>query len=329
MLAVVWLGLGFVGSLFAYSASQRVLCDVGLKRHAVITILLILLGCRLLVHLKKPQLFIDEVSRVMLPTLERAAPVPLLVPGHGSGPLHGNTMNVQFCVTVKAPCFVRWSESERIAVLSNPKAGSTTLGWLFEKTFEDAKLRKCKGLPNDTVVGVFFRDPVERFFSGYDEAVYRCVKGEYNKRNYGRWYMPAMIHKDIEGYNDWHKYWEGSKTATQTFHDYVLNGHMVERPFNTHMHQQSSRVAGLERIDWVGNVSDYTKDWAEFLAFARVRSGHGSLATTAPEEVPKKRENKWRHIFPAKTPTNVMKKICEHLEQDFHCLGLQSRWCSY
>ena len=230
MLAVVWLGLGFVGSLFAYSASQRILCDVGLKRHAVSTILLILLGCWLFVHLGKPHLFMDEVSRVMGPTLERAAPVPLLVPGHGSGPLHSSMMNVQYCATIKAPCHVRWSESERIAVLSNPKAGSTTLGWLFEKTFEDAQLRNCKGLPKDTVVGAFFRDPVERFFSGYDEAVYRSITGQYNERNYRRREVPAMIRQDIEGYNDWHKYWEGSKTATQTFHDYVLHGQKVERP---------------------------------------------------------------------------------------------------
>ena len=272
----------------------------------------------------------DEVSRVMGPTLARAAPVPLSVPGHEAVPLHGSKIVDKGCATIKAPCYVHWSEREKIAVLQIAKAGSSTLRWLFEKTFEDAKSRPCKGLPRDrdTVVGAFFRDPVERFFSGYDEAVYRCVgPKEYKGREDE---VPVMIRQDIEGYNNWHKYWEGSKTATQTFHDYVLNGHNVESPFNTHMHQQSSRVAGLDWIDWVGRVSDFTEDWAEFLRFARARrGGRSSLATAAPEEAPIRRENKWRHIFPAKTPANVMKKICEHVDQDLRCLGLQSRWCSY
>ena len=327
---VVWLGLGFVGGLLAYSASQQVLKDVGLNRHAVIALLLLivilLLGCWFHVYPWKSHLSMDEVSRVMGPTHVRAADVPLLVPGHQAVPLLISGMKFQNCTTFKAPCFVHWSESERIAVLQNPKAGSSTLRWLFEKTFEDAKMRTCKGLPKDTLVGAFFRDPVEHFFSAYDEAVFRSI-GKYDGREDE---VPAMIRQDIEGYNDWHKYWEGSKTATQTFHDYVLNGHKVERPFNVHLEQQSSRVVRLERIDWVGRVSDFTKDWAEFLTFARARrGGRGSLATTDPEEVPKRHENKWRHIFPAKTPANVMKKICEHVDQDLRCLGLQSRWCTY
>ena len=269
----------------------------------------------------------DEVSRVMGPTLARSAPVPLSVPGGEVVPLHGSMIIDKGCVTIKASCKVHWSKSERIAVVQIGKAASSTLAMLFKKTFEDAEVIACEELSKEAVVGAFFRDPVERFFSGYDEAVYRSIGQMKNKGKVDM--VPAMILQDIKGYDDWHKYWEGSKTATQTFHEYVLHGHNVEKPFDVHLVQMSSRVADLKRgINWVGRVSDLTVDWARFLTFARAKRGkRGSSATDpTPDHI---RENKWRHIFPAKTPTNVMKKICEYVDQDLRCLGLQSRWCSY
>ena len=47
MLPVVWLGILFVAGLFAYSAAQHILWDVGLNRRTaiVIVILLLLLLC--------------------------------------------------------------------------------------------------------------------------------------------------------------------------------------------------------------------------------------------------------------------------------------------
>ena len=235
-------------------------------------------------------------------------------------------MKAKGCATIKASCNVHWSESKKIAMAQIAKAASSTVGQLFKKTFEYAEMKPCAGLPRDAIIGAFFRDPVEHFFSAYEEAIYRIVNKARSRAKDDM--VPAMIRQDIKGYNDWLKYWEGSKTATETFHDYVLHWHLVERPFDKHLYCQSSRVERLEWIDWVGRVSELTEDWAQFLTFARAqRGGQGSSAIATPQEVPKKRENKWRHIFPAKTPKNVIKKICEHVEQDSRCLGLQSRWC--
>ena len=277
--------------------------------------------------------------------------MPLSVPGEEAVPLHGSILIAKDCATIKAVCNVHWSESKKIAVVQIGKAASMTLGKLFKNTFEDAEMRACAGLPKDAVVGAFLRDPVELFFSGYEEAINRISinqdKGREDK-------VPAMIFQDIKGYNDSRKYWEESKTATQTFHEYVLHGHNVAKPFDTHLIQQSSRVAQLKSIIWVGRVSDLTEDWARFLTFARAwrpnevggkkeasRVMGPNLARAAPvplsvpgneatpEEVPKWRERKWKHIVPTKTPAYVLKKICEHVDQDLRCLGLQSRWCSY
>ena len=153
-------------------------------------------------------------------------------------------MKAKGCATIKAPCHVHWSESERMAVVQIGKAASSTLGHFFKKTFEDAEMRDCARLPRDAIVGAFFRDPVEHFFSGYEEAVYRLVN-QVGRRAQDDM-VPAKISQDITGYNDRLKYWEGSKTATQTFHDYVLHGHKVERPL-IHTCTGTARVWRISR----------------------------------------------------------------------------------
>tara|TARA_B110000211_G_scaffold161491_1_gene182599 strand:- start:680 stop:1495 length:816 start_codon:yes stop_codon:yes gene_type:complete len=222
-----------------------------------------------------------------------------------------------------AQCQAVISPSSKTLLILVPKAASSTMRSLFTDWFPDAyTINTCRNIPADYFKIVFFRDPVLRFLSGYEESIARSVRKDLKKRSKRLDETTERIKASVGTHTNWLEYWNDTRSqAHQTFYDYVMYDHDISNPFNAHMALQSAYVARIpQKIDFIGSIDNLKEDWQRL----RLQLGKPIIHNNGREN----RKNHWKHLTPEKLPQRVLAKICENAKFDFNCLHINSKYCS-
>eukprot|EP00040_Diaphanoeca_grandis_P042117 m.264233 g.264233 ORF g.264233 m.264233 type:complete len:331 (-) comp54703_c0_seq1:368-1360(-) len=231
-----------------------------------------------------------------------------------------NTCFTEQAKTRSPQCIMNYSPKYNVAMFCLPKAASSTMKDMFVASFPDRVEKHCNSIAKDAHLIAFVRDPVERFLSGYEEAIYRRIQAQGSKHGFQKQNavkgMPEILVKDINGYTDWLVYWNKSKSAFDVFEEYVHKVHDSHRPYDIHLNLQSSFLAQKQQWNFIGRIEHLNEDWNTMLSKFNLKFA---------KEVPQSRKNHWKHLKTKDLSKKTIEKICEHVATDLPCVP--SKWC--